>query len=119
MSDSLAVAIVAASAAVRAELRAVLEAAGVRVIGEGDTPEEAQMSGIAADALVVYEPLTAREREVLDWLALGLSNRAIADRLRISEHTVKFHVTSIYGKLGVSSRAEAIRGAARRGLITL
>jgi DNA-binding CsgD family transcriptional regulator len=56
---------------------------------------------------------------VLDWLALGLSNRAIAARLGISEHTVKFHVASIYGKLGVSSRAEAVRGAARRGLITL
>ncbi|MGH9347297.1 MAG: response regulator transcription factor [Vicinamibacterales bacterium] len=112
-------AIVATSAAVRAELRAVLEAAGVRVTGDGDTPEEAQLASPAPDALVVHEPLTARERDVLEWLALGLSNRAIAERLGISEHTVKFHVTSIYGKLGVSSRAEAVRRAARRGLITL
>ena len=112
-------AIVATSAAVRAELRAILEAAGVRVTGEGETPEEAQLAGAAVDAMVVFEPLTVRERDVLEWLALGLSNRAIAARLGISEHTVKFHVTSIYSKLGASSRAEAIRGALRRGLITL
>ena len=112
-------AIVASNAAVRAELRAVLESAGVRVSGEGETAEEAQAGGALPDALVVFEPLTGRERDVLEWLALGLSNRAIAERLGISEHTVKFHVTSIYGKLGVSSRAEAVRGAARKGLITL
>lgn len=103
----------------RAELRAILEAAGVRVAAGAETPEEAQLADAASDALVVHEPLTARERDVLEWLSLGLSNRGIAERLGISEHTVKFHVTSIYGKLGVSSRAEAVRGAARRGLITL
>jgi DNA-binding NarL/FixJ family response regulator len=113
------VAIVATNAAVRAELRAILEAAGVRVTGEGETPEDAQLEGAAPDAVVVFEPLTARERDVLEWLALGLSNRAIAGRLGISEHTVKFHVTSIYGKLGASTRTEAVRGALRRGLITL
>ena len=91
----------------------------MRVAAEGDAPEEALGPEEATDALVVYEPLTAREREVLEWLALGLSNRAIAERLGISEHTVKFHVGSIYGKLGASSRAEAVRRAARRGLITL
>ena len=112
-------AIVASNAAVRAELRAVLESAGVRVTGEGETAEEAQAGNTVPDALVVFEPLTSRERDVLEWLALGLSNRAIAKRLGISEHTVKFHITSIYGKLGVSSRAEAVRGAARQGLITL
>jgi DNA-binding NarL/FixJ family response regulator len=113
------VAIVAADAAVRAELRAILEAAGVRVAAEGATPEEIQHGDTASDALVVQEDLTQRERDVLEWLALGLSNRAIGERLGISEHTVKFHVTSIYGKLDASSRAEAIRRAARRGLITL
>jgi DNA-binding NarL/FixJ family response regulator len=113
------VAIVATDAAVRAELRAILEAAGVRVSGEGATPEEAQQNDAGVDALIAHEELTQRERDVLDWLALGLSNRAIAQRLGISEHTVKFHVTSIYGKLDASSRAEAIRRAARRGLITL
>ncbi len=65
------------------------------------------------------EPLTTREREVLEWLGQGLSNRQIAGRLDISEHTVKFHVSTIYAKLGVRSRAEAVRVAARRGLLML
>ena len=65
------------------------------------------------------EALTAREREVLERLADGMSNREIAVRLGISEHTVKFHVSSIYGKLGVSGRAEAVRQGVRRGLISL
>lgn len=64
-------------------------------------------------------PLTAREHEVLQWLGQGLSNRQIALRLDISEHTVKFHVSAVYAKLGVASRAEAVRVAARRGLLVL
>jgi DNA-binding NarL/FixJ family response regulator len=69
------------------------------------------------DALV--DPLTARELEVLQLLAEGLSNRAIAERLKISENTTKFHVTSILGKLGVQNRTEAVTRAARAGLIIL
>jgi DNA-binding NarL/FixJ family response regulator len=65
------------------------------------------------------EPLTAREREVLESLSQGLSNKQIARRLQISEHTVKFHVSSIYAKLGAGSRTEAVSLAGRRGLITL
>ncbi len=65
------------------------------------------------------ESLTSREREVLQWLGQGLSNRQIAGRLGISEHTVKFHVSAIYAKLGVASRAEAVRVGARRGLLVL
>ena len=65
------------------------------------------------------EPLTAREREVLELLSQGLSNKQIARRLQISEHTVKFHVSSIYAKLGAGSRTEAVSLAGRRGLITL
>src|SRR5512136_492154 len=67
----------------------------------------------------VEEALTPREREVLELLGQGLSNREIARRLGISDHTVKFHVSSVYGKLGVSSRTEALRRGIRRGLITL
>jgi DNA-binding CsgD family transcriptional regulator len=67
----------------------------------------------------LVEPLTSREREVLEQLAAGLSNRQIARALGISEHTVKFHVSSILGKLGASSRAAAIRHAMRHGLVTL
>jgi DNA-binding NarL/FixJ family response regulator len=65
------------------------------------------------------EPLTPREREVLELLGEGLSNKLIARRLQISEHTVKFHVSAIYAKLGASSRTEAVSQGARRGLITL
>jgi DNA-binding NarL/FixJ family response regulator len=65
------------------------------------------------------EPLTPREREVLALLAEGLGNKAIAARLGVSEHTAKFHVNAILGKLGAASRAEAIVVAARRGLVLL
>ena len=65
------------------------------------------------------EPLTVREREVLGLLGWGLSNKMIARDLRISEHTVKFHVSSIYAKLGAASRTEAVRLGARFGLISL
>ena len=64
------------------------------------------------------EPLTPREHEVLQRLAEGLSNRMIAQRLEISEHTVKFHVNAILGKLSAQSRTEAVAHAARLGLIT-
>ncbi len=67
----------------------------------------------------LIEPLTARELEVLDLVAEGLSNKLIAHRLSISEHTVKTHVASIFAKLGASSRTEAVSQAIRRGLIML
>jgi DNA-binding NarL/FixJ family response regulator len=63
--------------------------------------------------------LTAREREVLALVAEGLANKAIARRLGISEHTVKFHVAAILTKLGAGSRTEAVHLGARRGLVTL
>jgi two-component system, NarL family, nitrate/nitrite response regulator NarL len=65
------------------------------------------------------EPLTSRELQVLALLSEGLSNKAIASRLEISESTAKFHVAAILGKLGVGSRAEAIVQAARLGLVVL
>ena len=68
---------------------------------------------------VLSEPLTAREREVLGLLGQGLSNKMIARELHISEHTVKFHISSLYAKLGVSNRAEAVSRGARHGLISL
>ncbi|MBI2910807.1 MAG: response regulator transcription factor [Chloroflexi bacterium] len=74
-------------------------------VGESDTS--------AADEL------SPREREVLQLVAQGLSNRAIAGRLYISEHTVKFHVASILAKLGAESRTEAVHLGARQGLVIL
>jgi DNA-binding NarL/FixJ family response regulator len=56
---------------------------------------------------------------VLELLAEGLSNKAIAAALGVSDQTVKFHVASISGKLGASNRTEAVRMAVRRGLITM
>jgi two-component system, NarL family, response regulator YdfI len=67
----------------------------------------------------LFEPLTPREKEVLQMLAGGLGNKQIAARLKISEHTAKFHVASILGKLGASSRTEAVSLGLRRGLILL
>lgn len=64
------------------------------------------------------EPLTARELEVLSLLSQGLPNKLIARDLGISEHTVKFHISSIYTKLGASSRTDAVNRGARHGLIS-
>ncbi len=82
-----------------------------------ETPRAADHSGNGITEIV--EPLTAREREVLQMLSEGLGNKEIAMRLKISEHTVKFHVASILGKLGAASRTEAVSLALRRGLILL
>jgi len=65
------------------------------------------------------EALTEREAEVLQQLARGLANKQIALGLGISEHTVKFHLSSIYAKLGVANRAEAVRAGIQRGLVSL
>ena len=94
---------------------------------------EARRSGLDADVIVsapdgrdsdqqsdavFEEALTQREIEVLELLAEGLPNKAIADRLGISDQTVKFHVASIMGKLGASNRVETVRRAVRRGLLS-
>ena len=73
----------------------------------------------AAPVEELSDPLTARESEVLGLLGGGLSNKMIARELHISEHTVKFHISSLYSKLGVSNRAEAVSQGARHGLISL
>ncbi len=67
----------------------------------------------------LVEPLTPRETEVLQLLAEGRSNKSIAARLGISEHTAKFHVNAILGKLGAATRTEALAQAARLGLVLL
>jgi DNA-binding NarL/FixJ family response regulator len=120
----------------RDALRAQLLDSSIEVAGEFLSADEARQSGLAADALlmafdarspgrgrqppdVLEEPLTKREVQVLELLAEGLANKAIADRLAISDQTVKFHVAAILGKLGVANRTEAVRAAARRGLIAM
>lgn len=64
-----------------------------------------------------FEALTPREREVLALLAEGAGNREIAERLGVTEHTVKFHLSAIFGKLGASTRTEAVRRALKWGWV--
>jgi DNA-binding NarL/FixJ family response regulator len=67
----------------------------------------------------LVEALTVRERDVLALVSDGHGNREIATRLGISEHTVKFHLSSIFGKLGASTRTEAVRRGLKLGLIDI
>jgi ATP/maltotriose-dependent transcriptional regulator MalT len=83
-------------------------------------PRDAQTTSTPGhDVQGLVEPLTSREHEVLEHMAAGFTNRQIAHALGISEHTVKFHVSAILGKLGVSSRSAAIRHGMRQGWVTL
>jgi DNA-binding NarL/FixJ family response regulator len=83
------------------------------------TPQEPVIATGAHAPALGDEPLTPREREVLQLLAEGLPNKLIAQRLHVSDHTVKFHVSSIMLKLNAASRTEAVTVAARRGLLIL
>jgi len=82
-------------------------------------PSVAGATGVHAHARTSEnaEALTSREREVLLLVAEGLPNKAIARELGISEHTAKFHVGSLLGKLGAASRTEAVTLATRRGIL--
>jgi two-component system, NarL family, response regulator YdfI len=93
-------------------------ASGLVVLDPGEVRAE-RSSSTRPVTLELSEPLTARERQVLQMLAGGLGNKEIASRLKISEHTAKFHVASILGKFGASSRTEAVAIGLRRGLILL
>ena len=130
------------AAAARARMRAALNGS-LRIVGEFPTLEAATTAGIDADGILLAgqvqrdpevlsdpphadeedeqpsEPLTPREIDVLELLAEGLPNKAIAERLGISDQTVKFHVASIAAKLGASNRTDAVRRGVRRGLVTL
>jgi DNA-binding NarL/FixJ family response regulator len=74
---------------------------------------------LTADENEYAEHLTGREQEVLEMMMEGLSNKEIAMCLNVSTHTVKFHISSVLGKLGASTRTEAITIGLRRGLITI
>ena len=109
------------------------------MVAEYETADDARASGIAADAVMaapaiparpgapdeppiadgLVEHLTPRETQVLALVAEGLSNRGIAERLGISDQTVKFHVASVMGKLGTRNRVETVRLAVQRGLVSL
>jgi DNA-binding CsgD family transcriptional regulator len=124
--------VIVSSPAVREEILRLLESAEIRVIDD-----EADGAAHRADFVVIAdggtadgwqpdgeesgpaEALTPREREVLELLAGGLSNKEIAARLGISEHTAKFHVASVLAKLGAANRADAVRRGVRRGLVSV
>jgi DNA-binding NarL/FixJ family response regulator len=100
------------------------------IAGEFASLAAARASEVDADAIVIAhapiddgdavdEPLTPREVQVVELLAEGLPNKAIASRLGISDQTVKFHLASIAGKLGAANRTDTVRRAVRRGLIAL
>ena len=129
-------AIVVGPASARDRLRWDLETRSIEIVGEFDTMAEARRSGLDTDIIVsapgqdgatgderssddvFEEALTHRELEVLELLAEGLPNKGIAERLGISDQTVKFHIASIMGKLGASNRVETVRRAVRRGLLS-
>jgi two-component system, NarL family, nitrate/nitrite response regulator NarL len=94
-------------------------ACGLTVFEPGLSQVRAAPRSTAPSGASGPDTLTPREREVLGLLAEGLSNKAIADRLDISEHTAKFHVNAVLTKLGVQRRTEAVVRAARMGLVTL
>lgn len=98
-------------------MRAALEAVAQGLTVLAGNEDRLQRS--RDETVELVEPLTGREREVLEMLAQGYGNKEIAGRLGISEHTVKFHVASILGKLGAATRTEAVSIALRRGLILL
>jgi len=130
----------------RERLRAKLESAAVEIVAEFSTLAAARAADLDYDAITIagddatsassiddvgrrrrswpdddepQEALTPREVQVLELLAEGLPNKAIAVRLNISDQTVKFHVSAICGKLGAANRTDAVRRAVRRGWITL
>jgi DNA-binding NarL/FixJ family response regulator len=90
-----------------------------RRIASGALTAERAPAPVVATLNPADDMLTSREMDVLQLLAQGLPNKIIANRLHISEHTAKFHVSSIMTKLGAASRTEAVTLAARRGLLTL
>jgi DNA-binding NarL/FixJ family response regulator len=126
--------ILAGPADARARLRRRINGTPVDIVGEFATVGAARRSRVQADGILLasqpgneedptyptyHEPLTTREVEVLERLAEGLSNRGIAEQLRISDQTVKFHVASVMAKLGAANRTDAVRRAIREGLVTL
>ncbi len=109
--------------ATAAEIAAAIDAAASGLVALHPEAARALQPAAEPDALAHprggIQPLTAREMEVLAMMADGLGNKIIASRLHISEHTVKFHITSIFAKLGAERRTEAVTIGIRHGLIPL
>ncbi len=104
-----------AAPSTRLTAASIAVASGLRALDEENFEVTFAKAAPEGDAAL----LSRREREVLELVADGLSNRLIAEQLDISEHTAKFHLRSIMDKLGADTRAEAVARAARRGLLAL
>ena len=114
--------------AMRARLRTQMNGSAT-IVGEFASVGSARAAKLDAEAFVmtagneddeeILEPLTSREIQVLELLAEGRSNKAIGQRLGISDQTVKFHVAAISGKLGAVNRTDAVRRAIRRGIVSV
>jgi DNA-binding NarL/FixJ family response regulator len=99
------------------------------VVGEAATLSAARRAAASENAYVLLippededplvEPLTPRETQVLELVADGLSNKAIAVALGVGDETIKFHLASVLGKLGATNRTDAVRLAVRHGLVSL
>jgi DNA-binding NarL/FixJ family response regulator len=100
---------------IAAAVAAVAE--GLRVRDSAATPQATEIPAVAAPH--VGSSLTPRELEILGLVGCGMSNKAIARRLNISAHTVKYHLEAVFAKLSVRSRAEAAIQGLRRGLVEL
>ncbi|MGD0003704.1 MAG: response regulator transcription factor [Anaerolineaceae bacterium] len=105
----------------QAELTAAVHALSLGLwVGDSSlTGKSSQIGSAESDDGWEGEALTSRETEILQLLAQGLPNKQIALRIGISENTVKYHISSIYSKLGATNRTEAVRLGAQRGIIVL
>jgi DNA-binding NarL/FixJ family response regulator len=101
----------------QAQFRTALEAvrSGLRVVHRSFLAQKDRSAGTGNST----EELTEREQQVLSMMADGLGNKEIAARLGISTHTVKFHISSILGKLGAGSRTEAVSIGMRTGRVLI
>ena len=105
-----------------AAIQATVAGLAVALESSGRTEDQLDASNSAewiAERESAVEHLTARETAVLRLIAIGLGNKEIASRLDISEHTAKFHVSSILAKLGAASRTEAVTIGIMRGLVAI
>lgn len=93
--------------------------AAIRALAAGLVVASGPLLAAAGPRTLTQGTLTERETEILGLLAKGLANKQIALQLGISEHTVKFHISSIYAKLNATSRTQAVREGLRSGLIAL
>jgi len=119
LRDDVGPEIGAALAAVKSGLTVIDTTLSSSLIASSSSPTRSDARPVEHRTRGGSGELTERERQVVALLAEGLSNKLIADRLGISDHTAKFHVNGVMAKLGAGTRTEAVVEAVRRGLVTL